>query len=106
MINEDGRDFVVEHAIKNNLSNPDEINLFQELSIAMELEENKKYNVVDSGIGCGIDFGITTCYPDGLPENIGNMFFNVSAKFDVKIEETQECANLGERYFKVNLKKV
>ncbi len=103
---EDDRLFVVETAIMNNLADPEEIQLYEELSIAMELEENKKYNVVNSGIGNGIDFGITTPYPDGLPENIGAMFFNVGSEFDVKVQETMRCASVGERYFEINLKKV
>lgn len=103
---EDDKEFVIETAIKNNLGDPDEIQLYRDLSLALELDQNKKYNVVNSGIGNGIDFGITTCYPDGLPENIGAMFFNVSTEFDVKVVETQICANLGERYFEISLRKV
>lgn len=106
MIDEDDRSWVVECAIKNNLGTPEEIELYNELSMALELDENNNYNVVNSGIGGGIDFGITTPYPDGLPENVGAMFFNVSSEFDVKVQETMICASVGERYFEINLKKV
>jgi len=74
--------------------------------MALELDENDNYNVVNSGIGDGIDFGITTSYPDGLPENLGAMFFNVDTKYDIKVQETMMCASQGERYFEIKLKKV
>lgn len=103
---EEDREFVVESAIKNNLGDPEEIQLYEELSLALELDENKNYNVVGSGIGNGIDFNITTKYPDGLPDNIGTMFFNVNTAFDVNVVESQQCAAIGERLFEISLKKV
>lgn len=103
---EEDRDFVVESAIKNNLGDPEEIRLYEELSLALELDDNKNYNVVGSGIGDGIDFNITTQYPDGLPDNIGTMFFNVNTSFDVNVVESQQCASVGERLFEISLKKV
>lgn len=103
---EEDRDFVVEAAIMNNLGDPEEIKLYEELSLAMELDQDKNYNVVGSGIGNGIDFSITTPYPDGLPENIGAMFFNVNTSFDVNVVESQQCASAGERLFEICLKKV
>jgi len=106
MIDYDDRGFVIESAVKNQLGDPEEIQLYSELSLAMELDEDKKYDVVGSGIGNGIDFSITTCYPDGLPEKLGCMFFNVSINFNVNIVETQQCASVGERYFKIKLNKL
>ena len=104
---EDECQFVVETAIKNNLGDPEEIQLYNELSIAMELDDdNNNYNVVGSGIGDGVNFDITTSYPDGLPENIGTMFFNVDNSFSVDVIESQQCASAGERLFEINLKKV
>ena len=102
---EDNRTFVIEAAIKNNLGSREEIDLYNELSLAMELMEDDSFNVVDSGIGGGIDFGISTRFPHGLPENIGTMFFNVSSEFDVNVKETSQCVYAGERYFAVNIKK-
>jgi len=106
LYDEDDRRDVVEDAIKNNLGTPEEIELYNQLSMALELDKNDNYNVVNTGIGDGIDFGITTPYPDGLPENVGAMFFNVDTKFDVKVQETMICASVGERYFEISLKKV
>ena len=53
----------------------------------------------------GIDFGITTKFPHGLPENIGTMFFNVSPEFNVNVKETSQCVYAGERYFAISIKK-
>lgn len=103
---EEDRNFVVEAAIKNNLGDPEEIKLYEEISLALELDQDKNYNVVGSGIGDGIDFSITTPYPDGLPENIGTMFFNINRSFDVNVVESQRCASVGERLFEINLKKL
>jgi len=102
---EDDRVFMVESAMKNNLGDPDEIKLFEELSLAIELDKNKEYNVIDAEICNGINFNITTQYPDGLPDNIGTMFFNIDNNFDVKILETNACADVGQRLFKINVKK-
>lgn len=102
---DDNRTSVIEAAIKNNLGSKEEIDLYNELSLAMELMEDNSFNVVDSGIGDGIDFGITTRFPHPLPESIGIMFFNVSTSFDVNIKETSQCVYSGERYFAVSIKK-
>jgi len=102
---EDGRTFVIEGAIKHNLGSKEEIELYNELSLAMELMEDNSFNVVNSGIGGGIDFGISTKFPHGLPENVGTMFFNVNTSFDVSIKETSQCVYAGERYFAINIKK-
>lgn len=101
---EDKRTFVVESAIKNKLGNREEIQLYEQLSLAMELKEDD-FSVADSGIGDGIYFGITTKFPHGLPENIGNMFFNIDSSFDVSVKETSKCVYAGERYFAINIKK-
>ena len=103
---EDDRAFVVDSAIINNLGDQEEIQLYEELSLALELDENKEYDVVDSGIGNGINFNIITQYPDNLPDNVSTMFFNINNNFDVNILETNQCANVGERMFKINLKKL
>ena len=102
---EDDRTFVIEAAIKKNLGSKEEIELYNELSLAMELMEDDSFNVVDSGIGGGIDFGISTRFPHGLPEDVGTMFFNISSEFDVNVKETSRCVYAGERYFAINIKK-
>jgi hypothetical protein len=102
---DDNRTFVVESAIKNNLGDPEEIRLYEELSLALELMQDNSFKVIDSGIGGGIDFGITTRFPHGLPENVGMLFFNVGSDFSVSIKETSQCVYAGERYFAVTIKK-
>lgn len=85
----------------------DEIKLFSELNLAMELDENKNYDLVDCQLDIekGLDFRITTTYPDGLPDNLGIMFFSVDPSFCVNVQETNRCASVGERMFEINLKK-
>jgi len=102
---EDKRTFVVESAIKNNLGTPEEINLYNGLSLAMELMEDQDFNIVDSGIGDGINFGITTKFPHPLPESVGILMFNIDSNFDVSIKETSQYVYAGERYFAISIKK-
>lgn len=102
---EEDRVFVVESAIKNNLGSKDEIQLYEELSLALELMDDKTFNIAHSEINNGIDFGITTKFPYPLPENVGIMFFNISPEYDIKIKETSQCVYAGERYFAVSIKK-
>ena len=103
---EDDRTFVIESAIKNNLGTKDEINLYRQLSITMELMDNNDFNIIESNINNGINFGISTRFPHGLPEEVGSMFFNVDMSFDVRVKETSRCVYASERYFEINLKKV
>jgi len=98
------RTWVIEGAIKHNLGDKEEIDLYNELSLAMELMEDD-FNVVNSGIGGGIEFGITTRFPHPLPESVGTMFFNINSKFDVNVKETSQCVYAGERYYAVSIKK-
>jgi hypothetical protein len=102
---DDNRTDVIEAAIKNNLGDPEEIKLYEELSLALELMQDNSFKVVDSGINNGIEFGISTRFPHPLPENVGMMFFNTSPDFDVSIKETSQCVYAGERYFAVSIKK-
>jgi len=102
---EDDRVFVVDTAIKHNLGSREEIELYEELSLALELMEDDNFRVVDSSIGGGIDFGITTKFPHGLPESVGSLFFNIDTDFNVKVKETSRCVYAGERYFAVSIKK-
>jgi len=102
---EDDRVFVVESAIKNNLGTREDIQLYEELSLALELMDSNDFNIVDSRIDGGIDFGITTRFPHGLPESVGMLMFNISTEYDVKVKETSQCVYAGERYFAINIKK-
>lgn len=83
----------------------DEIDLYKQLDLALELMKNDSFNLEDSGLGKSMWFSITTPYPDGLPENVGTMFFNVSNDYNVKVEETQVYAERCKRHFQVFLKK-
>jgi len=102
---DDRRTFVIDSAIKNNLGNREEIQLYEQLSLALELMEDDTFNIVDSEINNGINFGITTRFPYPLPENIGIMFFNIDSEYDVNIKETSKFVYNGERYFAVTIKK-
>ncbi len=84
----------------------EEIELYKRLDLALELMKNDSFNLEDSGLGKSMWFSITTPYPDGLPENVGTMFFNVSSDYNVKVEETQVYAEKCKRHFQVFLKKV
>lgn len=101
----DDRMFIIETAIRHNLGSKEEIELFGEISLALELIEDDSFKVTDSGIGGGIEFGIVTKYPDGLPEKVGLLFFNVSIDFNVNIKEIPELVDINERYFYIQLNK-
>lgn len=102
---EDCRTFVVESAIKHSLGTKEDIQLYEQLSLAMELMEDNSFNVVDSGIGGGIDFGITTKFPHGLPLEVGTMFFNISTDYDVCVKETSQYVYNQERHFSIKINK-
>lgn len=115
MIDNDDRIFVIDSAIRNGLGSKDEIELYEQLSIALELSE-EDFDVIHTGIGDGIDFGITTPYPNGLPETVGMLFYDVDFSFNVKINEITDInddadftpkygTSLPERYFTINIKK-
>jgi len=108
MINYDEGDmktFVVESAINNNNSNREEIQLFERLSLAMELFNDYKFNIIEASINDGINFSITTRFPHSLPEDISMMFFHIDLKFNVNIKETSKYVYAGERHFDVNIKR-
>ena len=88
--------------------NKESVALYDHLSLALELMKDDSFNVEDSGIGIGYNlwFSITTPYPDGLPENVGMMFFNVNNDYNVKVEETQRYAKESKKHFNIFLKKV
>ena len=103
---EDDRMFVVESAIKHKLGTKEEIELYEELSLALELMEDDNFKIVGSGIGGGVDFSITTEYPLPLPEKVGLLFFGVSTDFEVNCKETDTYADRGDRHFQFKLKKI
>jgi hypothetical protein len=103
---EDDRMFVIDTAIKHKLGSREEIELYEELTLAMELMENEKFTILGSGIGGGLDFSIVTPYPHGLPEKVGTLFFNVSPDFSVKVKETSQYTYDRERHFQIKIEKI
>ena len=103
---EDERMFVIDTAIKHKLGSREEIELYEELTLAMELMENEKFTILGSGIGGGLDFSIVTPYPHGLPEKVGTLFFNVSPDFSVKVKETSQYTYDRERHFQIKIEKI
>ena len=103
---EDDRMFVIDSAIKHKLGTREEIELYEELSLALELMEDEEFQVVGSGIGGGIDFSIVTEYPKSLPEKVGLLFYGISTDFEVKCQETETYADRDERHFQFKIKKV
>ncbi len=85
---EDERMCVVESARQHKQGTKEEIELYEQLSLAMELMNSSSFRIERSRICNGIDFNIVTPYPDGLPTKLGSMFFNVSTDYDVRIKET------------------
>jgi len=103
---DDNRTFVIDSAIRNNNGTSDEIRLYEQLSLVLELmNTDDKFSVVDSQINNGINFGIATRFPHPLPENVALMFFNINSEYNIKIKETSKLVYSGERYFHVNIRK-
>lgn len=101
---DEDRTSVVDTAIMNELGCKEEIDLYSELSITLELIDDE-FTIVNSGIDNGIHFGISTNFPNGLPEKIGIMIFNIEACFNVNIKETSEFVYDRKRYFEIKIKK-
>jgi len=107
---EDDRMDVVDSAIKCKLGTKEDIELYEELSLALELMNKDDFRVEGSRINNGIDFNIMTPYPNGLPESVGTLFFNVSTDYKVCICETNFYSqgihnDPSEMNFKINIKK-
>jgi hypothetical protein len=107
-LEEDGNDIDirrvldVDTAIKNNVSKT-EIKLYEQLSIAMELMDGN-FRIADSGIKKDrVHFDIATPYPDGLPESLALMFFDVDINYLVQINESNCVNDLDNRHFTINL---
>jgi len=100
------RESVIDEAIMYRYGSKEEIELYERLSLVLELMEDNSFSIENSGIKDGIDFNIITPYPDGLPEKVGALFFNVSTAFNVKCEEVN-CVNKdpGIMKFQIKIKK-
>lgn len=107
---EDERTKIIESAKRNKRGSGEEIQLYEQLSLALELMKDDSFKIIGSRICDGIDFHITTEYPKGLPFNVGSMFFNINTTYDVKIQETPLYTmglnrDPGEMNFAVKIKK-
>ena len=103
---DDDRVSLIDAAI-NHKAGRDEILLFEEMSLAIELMNKGNFDVVTSNVTEGrVRFAISTQYPDGLPENIGVLFFNADRNFDVKVTECQCIDEYDRKYFDILFQKV
>jgi hypothetical protein len=107
---EDDRMRVMDYAICHKKGSKEEIELYERLSLALELKQNDSFRVEGSIICNGINFNIVTPYPDGLPVDIGTMFFNIDTNYSVSIQEDNLYTNgahkdPGEMNFNVWIKK-
>lgn len=98
------RTSIIDKAIKNNLGDEDEIQLYNQLSIGLELTDDD-FTVVDSRIENGIHFGISTKFPHGLPISVSSMFFNIDFGFNINIKETSKRVYNMERHFQIIINK-
>jgi len=103
---EDDRMFVIDTARLHRLGTKEEIELYEELTLAMELMNDENFTVAGSGIGGGLDFSIVTPYPHGLPERVGALFFNISPEFKVKVKEDSQYTYNCERHFQIKIEKI
>ncbi len=99
---EDARMDVIEKARQTNSGTKEEIQLYEQLSLALSLIKNNSFRIEGSRICNGIEFNIATPYPDGLPESVGSMFFNLSTDYSVKIRELPLYANSKRNYLYVS----
>jgi len=107
---EDERMCVAEYARQHNTGDKQDIQLYEELSLALELMQDNSFKLIGSRICNGLDFQIVTKYPDGLPDNIGTMFFNVDSSYSVSVKETPLVTKglhngITEMNFAIKLKK-
>lgn len=96
---------VIESAITQTIGCKEDIELFEELRLSLELMESDRYNVVTSEINNGINFGISTPYPHGLPVEIGTLFYNTNMNYSINVKETSQCVYNVERYFEIKIKR-
>lgn len=103
---EDDRMFVIDTARLHKLGTKEEIELYEEITLAMELMTDENFTVAGSGIGGGLDFSIVTPYPHGLPEKVGALFFNISPEYRVKVKEDSQYTYNCERHFQIKIEKI
>jgi hypothetical protein len=93
--------FAIDSAISYKLGSREEIKLYEQIGVALNLIKDD-FEIVDSCIGdTGIEFGITTKFPHKLPDDIGILFFSISHNFNVVVKETSDYVYDLKRYFKI-----
>ncbi len=103
---DDNKMFIIDSAIKNKLGTKEEIELYEELCLALELMKSyKDFCLIGSCIGNGLEFEIVARYPKPLPEKIGALFFNIDTKFTVTCKESNTYISKGRRHFHIKIKK-
>ena len=90
---EEERMRVIEYSRKHCKGSKEEIELYEQISLALELMRDDSFEILGSQICNGIDFHIVTDYPNGLPINVGTMFFNINHSYDVNVKETPLYTN-------------
>ena len=105
MENGEDRVSVIDRAMREK-AGVDEIKLYEQLSLAMELMEEKDFEIISENVGNGsIDFEIATDFPNDLPFHIGALFFSTDLRYKVKIHETQCIDYFEKRFYEISLKK-
>lgn len=94
---------VIESAATQTTGTKEDIELFNELRLALELMDNDKFNLMKGEINNIINFGISTPYPHGLPVEVGTLFYNVNMNYDINIKESSQCVYDMERYFDIKI---
>jgi hypothetical protein len=83
-------------------------NLYNELNVALGLID-EDFTIRDIDINDednGINYGISTSYPHGLPERVGMLFFNIDYDYRISIKETSKYVYNRERYFEINIRRI
>jgi len=96
---------VIDSATTQTIGTKEDIELFNELRLALELMNDSKFNLIKSEINNSINFGISTPYPHGLPIEVGTLFYNANMNYDINIKEGSQCVYNIERYFEIKLRK-
>jgi len=96
---------VIESANTQTIEIKRDVELYNELRLALELMNNGKFNLMKGEINSIINFGISTPYPHGLPVEVGMLFYNVNMDYDISIKETSQCVYNVERYFEITIKR-
>ena len=105
MENGEDRVSIIDMALKQK-AGLDEIKLYEQLSLAMELMEEKNFEIISENVGNGrVNFEIATDFPNDLPFDIGILFFNADLRYKVNIHETQCIDYFDKRFFEISLKK-